>query len=86
MFSVLRVPNEKIKDKFIANVKDRVTSIKHILGDKISYNLIFKAMKHGFEEEFNIDLINGSLTEEEINLANKFEKECFSANYWNHRR
>ncbi len=86
MFSVLKVPNEKIKDKLISNVKERVTSIKHILGEGISFNEIADSMKKGFEEEFNIDLFEGELTKEEMELTKKFENECFSSYDWNHRR
>jgi len=86
MFSILKVPNEKIKDKLIADVKERVTSTKHALGREISFKDAARAMKEGFEEEFNVKLVEGALTEEEIKLANKFEKECFSAKDWNHRR
>lgn len=86
MFSLLKVPNEKIKDKLIADVKERVTSIKHVLGREIPFDDVAKAMKKGFEEEFNVELVEGTLTDEEIDLAKKFEKECFSARDWNHRR
>ena len=86
MFSLLKVPNEKIKDKLIADVKERVTSIKHVLGKPIIFEDAAEAMKKGFEEEFNVEFVSGSLTDEEIKLANKFEKECFSAEEWNHRR
>ena len=86
MFSVLKVPNEKIKDKLIADVKQRVTSIKHVLGKEIRFEDVSEAMKRGFEEEFNVDLIEEPLSEEEKELTRKFEKECFSARDWNHRR
>jgi len=86
MFSLLLVPNEKIRDKMISDVKQRVTSIKHILGKDISFNQIADAMRIGFEEEFNIELNKGILTDEEIELTNKFEKEFFSTKEWNHRR
>jgi lipoyltransferase/lipoate-protein ligase len=86
MFSLLKVPNEKIKDKLIADVKQRVTSIKHLLGKEIHFQDVADAMKRGFEEEFQVKLIEGTLREEEQMLANKFEKECFSAREWNHRR
>jgi lipoyltransferase/lipoate-protein ligase len=86
MFSILKVPNEKIKDKLIADAKERVTSIKHVRGREICFEDTAKAMKKGFEEEFNVELIDGALTKEEIRLANKFEKECFSTKDWNHRR
>ena len=86
MFSLLKVPNEKIKDKLIADVKQRVTSIKHLLGKKVSFKEVAEVIKIGFEEEFHIELIDGKLSKEELALAKKFEKECFSAKNWNHRR
>ena len=86
MFSLLKVPNEKIKDKLISDVKQRVISVKNILEREISFEEISQAMKVGFEEEFNVELIQGELTKEEIELARKFEKEYFGAKDWNHRR
>lgn len=86
MFSLLKVPDEKIKDKLIADVKQRVTSIKHILGENITFNKTAKAMKAGFEEEFNVELVEGKLTSYEKDLAKKFEYEFFGSKEWNHRR
>lgn len=86
MFLLLKVPDEKIKDKLIADVKQRVTSIKHILGDDINFNETAKAMKAGFEEEFNVDLVEGQLTSYEKELAKRFEIEFFGSKQWNHRR
>lgn len=86
MFSVLRVPNEKIKDKMISDVKQRVTSIKHILGKEIAFSDATVAMKKGFEEEFDIELVEGVLTDYELNLTEKFEKEHFRAKDWNFKR
>jgi len=86
MFKLLKVPNEKIKDKLIADVKQRVTSIKHISDNNVSFNETSDAMKIGFEEEFNIELVNDNLTKEEISLTKKFERECFSTTEWNYRR
>jgi len=86
MFSLLRVPNEKIRDKMISDVKQRVTSIKHLLDDSVSFDKVAAAMKNGFEEEFNMDLVPGSLTDYELKLTEKFEKECFANKEWNHKR
>ncbi len=86
MFFLLRVPTEKIKDKLIADVKERVTSIKHVLEKEISFEEISNAIKSGFEQEFNIELVKGTLTKEEVELTKKFEDECFSTKDWNHRR
>jgi lipoate-protein ligase A len=86
MFSLLKVPSEKIKDKLIQDVKQRVTSIEHILGKQIHFDNVAEALKVGFEEEFHVELIQGILTKEEKTLAAQFEKECFSTTQWNHRR
>ena len=85
MFSLLNVPNEKIKDKLIKDVKQRVTSIKHILGKEVCFDDVAFAMKKGFEQEFHVELVDGTLTKEEIELSKKFEKE-FSSKDWNHKR
>jgi len=86
MFSLLRVPNEKIRDKMISDVKQRVTSIKHLLDDSVSFDKAAAAMKNGFEEEFGIELVSGELTDYELDLTDKFEKECFGNAGWNHKR
>jgi lipoate-protein ligase A len=86
MFSLLKVPSEKIKDQMISDVKERVTSLRHILGAQVAFGTVATAMKKGFEDEFHIKLIEGALTEEEKTLAKRFETECFSTFQWNHRR
>jgi lipoyltransferase/lipoate-protein ligase len=86
MFSLLKVPNEKVKDKLIRDIKQRVTSIEQIIGKKIRFEEVAEALIIGFEEEFDVELIQGILTKEERTLAAQFEKECFSTAQWNHRR
>ena len=86
MFTLLKVPDEKIKDKFIANVKDRVTSIKNIIERDIGFNELADALKKGFEEEFDIKLVEDKLTEEEEELAKDFEENHFSKKEWNYLR
>jgi lipoate-protein ligase A len=86
MFSLLKVPDEKIRDKLIKDVKQRVTSIKNILNSEIYFEDVSVAMKKGFEQEFNVELIDDDLTNKELEYANKFEKEIFSSKDWNHRR
>jgi lipoate-protein ligase A len=86
MFTILKVPNEKIKDKLISDVKQRVTSLYHILGKQLDFDTVSSAMQKGFEEEFGVELIPGTLTNHEQELADKFEKECFSQESWNHKR
>ena len=86
MFSVLKVPNEKIKDKLISDVKERVTSIRHVCEEPMSFDDVARALKKGFEEQFEVTLQEGDLTSEEKELAGIFDRDCFSVDSWNHRR
>jgi len=83
---LLKVPNEKIKDKLISDVKQRVTSVQHVLGNTIGFDQVAGALKAGFEDEFDVELKEGTLCREEIALAKKFEEECFRKKEWNFRR
>jgi lipoate-protein ligase A len=59
MFSLLRVPNEKIRDKLISDVKQRVTSAKHILGREVHFGEARNAIMKGFEKAFDAKLVPG---------------------------
>jgi lipoate-protein ligase A len=82
MFSVLRVSDEKIKDKMIATVKERVTSIS--LQKDIPKEAAYEALLKGFTREK--EFVEGSLEEEEKELAEKFIEERYSTGEWNGMR
>ncbi|MEF8880172.1 MAG: biotin/lipoate A/B protein ligase family protein, partial [Candidatus Thermoplasmatota archaeon] len=69
MFSLLKIPSEKTKDKLIKNVKESVTSLTHVFNKKIYFEDAVEDMKKGFEKEFNIKLKKGSLSDYEKKLA-----------------
>ncbi|MBI5046356.1 lipoate--protein ligase family protein [Candidatus Micrarchaeota archaeon] len=81
MFSVLKVPDEKIKDKMIASVKERVTSISD--HTKISKNEAYKAFVEGFTKGKTFEF--GELCESEINRAKELEVK-YKEHSWNHMR
>jgi len=86
MFALLKVPNEKIKDKLISDVKERVTSVHHLKQEPVSFEEVALAMKKGFEESFKVTLEEGVLTPEEESFATDFKKTCFGNYEWNHKR
>jgi len=86
MFTLLKVPDEKIKGKLIEDIKERVTSLKQVLGREVAFDEVADALKKGFEEEFNIKLVEDSLTREEEELTKEFKLKIFSREEWNHRR
>lgn len=78
MFTYLKVPDEKIKDKMIASVKERVIGINQF-GVK-SREEGYEALKHGFlhGKEFK----EMDLTPDELNEAEELVEEKYSNPQW----
>ena len=82
MFSLLKVPDEKIKDKMIASVKERVTSVKML--KEVCQEDVLAALKKGFIEgkEFGIS----ELTEKESARAKELAETKYKTKEWNGMR
>jgi lipoate---protein ligase len=85
MFSLLKVPNEKIRDKLIEAVEERVTSIEKEKG-KLPNETVINAMIKGFEKALDIKLVKGELTEEELAMLGNIKQERYENNEWNYKR
>lgn len=86
MFSLLKIPDEKIKDKLIKNAKERVTSLKQELKKEISLEEMEKYLIKGFEKIFNIEFKEEELTSEEIQIAKELYLKKYSNKEWNYQR
>jgi lipoate-protein ligase A len=81
MFSVLKVPSEKLRDKIIKDVKERVTSLAGTTFDDMASSL-----KISFAEKFDAKLVADSLSIEEISRAKWLAERKYSSKEWNLRR
>ncbi len=86
MFNLLRVSDEKIRDKMIVSAQQRVTTLKKELSKKPSLEDVAESLERGFEKALNLRLANGSLTKEEITLAEDLSKGKYSNPEWIFRR
>ena len=86
MFSLLKVPSEKLRDKMIKHVKDRVTSINGVLGRKVDFDKVCNVLAEGFKEKLGVELVKGKLSESELKLAQRIAKERYRNREWNHKR
>lgn len=86
MFSLLKVSDEKIRDKMITTVEDRVTSLKQQMGKDISFAEIEAALIKGFSTAFDIEFVTGVLSLEEQHRAAEIEKEKYLNPHWNGMR
>lgn len=82
MFSLLRVSDEKIKDKTIASVKERVTSVKQQNG--ATRDELYDALRKGFRS--GKDSYDGSLEGSELSRARALSIERYRSMDWNRMR
>jgi lipoate---protein ligase len=86
MFSLLKVPAEKLKGRLIEEVRSRVTSLRTLLGREVSYEEAASALRRGFAEAWGAELVQGAFSEAEAAQARLFAAERFSRPEWNGRR
>jgi len=68
MLRALRIPTEKLQDKEVESVKERVTCLNWELGRTPSLNQIKNSLLKGFAEAFGVSFDPKPLTTEEENL------------------
>ena len=80
MFSLLNVPIEKISDKKISDVKNRVAGISK------TFDQVSDALKSSARDVFRCDLVPFKLNQEELESCQKLMDEKFSSENWTFRR
>jgi len=86
LFSVLKTPSEKVKERIKRDFSHRAISLQTVLDKKIIYEDLIQPMRKGFAEALGIKLIDGVLTEEESLLAEKIYQEKYNSVEWNEKR
>ncbi len=85
MFSLLKVPNEKLKDKMIKSVKERVTSLR-ALGIDTDFQELQNIVAEGFKKALGARLYEEELSEEIIKKAKELEVNKYATREWLYRR
>lgn len=86
MFSLLKVPNEKIRDKMIAAVEERVTSVSKELGRDVGFKEVQAALIHAFKEDSHMrGLDQETLSLQELEKAQELVGK-YSSKEWNFMR
>ena len=86
MFTLLRVPNEKIRDKMIAAVEERVTSVRHETGGIVSIQEVEEALIEGFANVLDMDVSSEDLSPGEMERAEELARNVYASREWNFRR
>lgn len=86
MFSLLKVSDEKIRDKMITNVEERVTSLKQQLGKEVSFAAVQAALIQGFSSALDVEFVPSVLSSEEQKRALEIQQEKYANEQWNAMR
>lgn len=89
MFSILRVPAEKLKDKLVKDARARVTSLRDLLGREVGFAEAAAALAAGFSDAWSglgVELEEGRLSERELEGAGRLASEKYSTLDWNLKR
>lgn len=71
MLTCCNIPPEKISDKGIKSVEERMTDLNRQLGRKVPLAEVEEAIRSGFEKTFNTRLAEDKMNREEKKLAEK---------------
>ena len=80
---VLRVSKEKLKDKGVSSIWERVTTLERE-GIKLSRWEAYELLRESFERAFPLEV--GELTDYELELAEKLIEERYGNPRWNEMR
>ena len=83
MFRCLKVSDEKIRDKMISTVKERVTSIRDI-DSSIDFDRAYLSILHAFCK--NKEFYFGDFSDSELEEAKHLAKTKYSSREWNYWR
>ncbi|WEU40592.1 MAG: lipoate--protein ligase family protein [Candidatus Odinarchaeum yellowstonii] len=86
MFNFLKVSKEKISDKLIKSVEERVASLTTLTGVKPDFTKISQLLIKGFSESLKFNYKFNSLTPIEETLVKEYEVNQFNNIKWVFRR
>ncbi len=82
MASVLKIPFEKISDKEITEVEDRLTTVNRECGGRVTIDNLKRFLKIGFENVFQMNLHNVPSTDSEISGIKTLERKRYLTDEW----
>jgi lipoate-protein ligase A len=83
MFTYLRVPWARTVEEIVCLASDRITSVRRELKRDIPAGKVAQCLIDGFQKALQVEFEEGTLTENEQELACKLRDEKYSRDTWN---
>jgi len=78
MLRVIKIPEEKLRDKPVVSIKEGITWLDRELGEQRDIEEVKEVMKRKFEERFNVKLKPSTLTQKEKEITNNLIPKYYS--------
>ncbi len=82
MLSVLRTPFEKISDKEIATVAERMTTVSRELGRPVTVGEVRNRLRDAYARTLEIDLVPGGFSPDELAEIRELERGRYQSQAW----
>ncbi|RLF18096.1 MAG: hypothetical protein DRN06_02365 [Thermoprotei archaeon] len=81
LLKVLRLPAVKLADKAVKTLEERVTCLNKELEKKVDVQVLIEVIKEKYQEVFNVEFVEGSLSDEEYRRARELDGLYSSSNW-----
>ena len=82
MLRVLNTPFEKISDKEISTITDRITTVRRETGSRIPLDEVRQSIAQAYVTSLGIQLVPGEFTPEELIAIHRLEREKYLTDEW----
>ena len=82
MLKVLNTPFEKISDKEIATVDQRITTVRRESGRSLTFEEVRQAVAEGYRRVFETELIPSRFTPGELRLIDEKKRQKYESREW----
>jgi lipoate-protein ligase A len=77
---------ENNREKMNEELEGKSTNLEKILKRKVGYEEVISALREGFCDFFEVEMVEKDLTPEEIETAQALREEKYLTNEWNFRK
>jgi len=86
LFNLLHFSSDRLRQRMKDSFLNKAVAINHVSDRKVSLSEATEAFFKGFEEGLSIELVPGTLTKEEEELAEQLVQERYGKHEWNFKR
>ncbi|MHB8619906.1 MAG: lipoate--protein ligase family protein, partial [Chloroflexota bacterium] len=82
MLDLLNIPREKLSDKLIAHIGERMTTVSRELGRAATVAEVRPAVARGFRSVFGVDLVERPFSAEELAAVRALDRDRYQSEEW----